>query len=59
MRVNEISWALTDLRDNLDAFLEDLDAKYTVGPGESAAWESWVEGDTFGVRRGDRRGPDR
>lgn len=57
MRVNQIAWTLTDLRERLDVFLDDLDSRYPVARGESALWEPWVEADALGVRRGEGKVP--
>ena len=52
-RVNHIAWALTGLRENLDARLSALDEEYPPADGAGATWEPWVDGDTWGLRRGE------
>ena len=52
LRVNKIVWALTDLRENLDARLSALDAQYPAAEGATATWEPWVDDDTWWLRRG-------
>ena len=50
LRVNKIAWALTDLRENLDARLAALDEEYPPAAG-AGTWEPSVDRDTWGLRR--------
>ena len=38
VRVNKIAWALTDLREHLDARLSALDAQHPTAEDASATW---------------------
>lgn len=51
LRVNGITQALSDLRENLDARLSALDGQYPPAGGATASWEPWTGGDTWGLRR--------
>jgi hypothetical protein len=56
LHINKMAWALTDLRENLNARLAELDERHPPSDAVTT-WEPWVEDETWGLRRGQLRVP--